>query len=283
MHGVQASDGKEVLAYIPGNLFSTGLKQGLHTLTDPTYAHRYYVDLSPAVSDVHIKTCVGICPTLGTDVANWRTILIGGERAGGRGLFALDVTDPSLFSEANAADLVLWEFSDSDDGDLGYVYGEPIMALMNNGKWAAIFGNGYNSTGNATGDDGEAQLFIVFLEGGLDGAWTLGTDYIKISTEVGTLAALNGLSAPAVLDLDGNGTADRVYAGDLEGNMWVFDLSSATEGSWDVAYKQVVTEKPLFTALNNASQPQPITSRPVVVTNTAASGGSIGENRLSGI
>ena len=262
LHGFNADTGEEVLAYIPSNLFSTTTTSGLHYLTDPNYYHRYYVDLSPSVSDVFVKTTA-------TGSPHWATVLVGGERAGGRGLFALDVTDPSTFSEnTTAADnTVMWEFTNNDDADLGYSFSQPTMAMTNvvdgngNHRWAAIFGNGYNDSGT-----GQAQLFILFLDGGLDGNWTSTGDYVKITTGVGTTSNRNGLATPTLVDLDGNGTVDRVYAGDLQGNMWAFDLSdTASTGNWAVAYKQGSTPKPLFTATDASNNPQPITSKPAVV------------------
>ena len=251
LHGFNSSTGEEVLGYIPGNLYSSSVGGGLHFLTDPAYSHRYFVDLSPTVSDVFTKASP-------SGSAAWRTVLVGGERAGGRGLFALDVTDPSTFTESNAANLVLWEFSSANDADLGSTFSNPTIALLNNGRWAAIFGNGYNDN---PGGSGEAQLFILYLDGGLSGTWALGTDYEKITTGSGSTSSRNGLSSPAVVDTDGDGVADRVYAGDLNGNMWAFDLSSATASSWKVAYKQGSTPKPLFTAKAGQS----ITSQPVIV------------------
>lgn len=248
LHGFNTTTGEEALAYIPSILFSDTTDQGLHYLADTDYAHRYYVDLDPALSDAYIRTT-----TTGAD--SWRTILVGGLRAGGRGLYALDVTDPTQFSETstNAENTVLWEFTNSNDNDLGHSFSQPTIALMNNGEWAAIVGNGYNDLG-----DGEAKLFILFLEAGLDG-WTT-SDYVEISTGVGNTTERNGLSTPAVADLDGDGDADRVYAGDLEGNMWVFDLSDASSSNWDVAYDNLGVAKPLFTTPSN----QPITAKPAI-------------------
>jgi type IV pilus assembly protein PilY1 len=266
LHGFAESDGSEVLAYVPSTLYSTVVNSGLHYLTDPAYTHRYYVDLRPSITDAYIKvTAAGS--------ADWRTILVGGLRGGGRGLFALNITTP-VFSETGTApaDTVLWEFDSTVDADLGYTFSQPSIVLTNSGKWAAIFGNGYNDSGT-----GEAQLFIVDIEGGLDGTWTLGTDYQKITTGAGTTLARNGLATPAVVDLDGNGTADRVYAGDLEGNMWAFDISSTNAGQWDVDYKNGNTPAPLFTTQSN----QPVTVTPVVVRNSAiASGGNNQPNLL---
>lgn len=241
LHGFNATTGAEALAYVPNFVYSTGVNKGLHYLTDPLYSHQYYVDLAPTVSDVYIDSGGGDA---------WHSILIGGGRAGGRGLFALDVTNPATFSEANAADIALWEFTHAE---LGYTYSKPTIVMTDDG-WVAIFGNGYNDTGT-----GEAKLFIVFLEGGIDGTWASGTDYKIISTKVGNVATPNGLATPAVVDLDGDGTADRAYAGDLQGNMWVFDLNGGFN-NWKVAYSTGATPDPLFTAEAN----QPITQKPVI-------------------
>ena len=266
LHGFSAADGDEKIAYIPSNMFVKNVAdQGLHYLTDPTYTHRYYVDLPTAVSDVYIDTTGS-----GTGDA-WHTILTGGNRAGGKGIFALDITDPSQFSESNAANLVLWEFDSSDDADMGFSYSKPAIVMLNNDRWAAIFGNGYNNNG-----DGTAKLFILFLDGGLDGTWTLNTDYIEIPTKsganvIGDCSDCNGLSTPQAVDMDGDKVVDRIYAGDLFGNLWAFDLSASNPNQWDVAYKQGSTPKPLFTASYSGTA-QPITSKPILIKHPDHSG-----------
>jgi type IV pilus assembly protein PilY1 len=244
LHAFSAANGKELFAYVPNLIATTDQDSGYHYLTDPGYTHNWYVDLTPTVSDAFLN--VG-------GSTGWHTLLIGGLRGGGRGLFALNVTDPSDFDEAHADKVVMWEFSQADDPDLGYTYSQPTIALANNGKWVAIFGNGYNDTG-----DGEAKLFILDIEAGQDG-WQTG-DYIEITTKAGDTSNRNGLATPALADIDGNGTVDRVYAGDLEGNMWAFDLSGSSSGSWDVAYSDGGNPAPLFTTQSG----QPITSKPVL-------------------
>lgn len=255
LHGFDDATGEEILAYIPNSLFSAGATAGLHYLTNPGYSHRYYVDGSPTIADAKVS---GL---------GWRTVLIGSLAAGGRGLFALDVTDPSKFSEggSNPRDVVMWEFTPANSGasgnDLGYTFSKPVIALMNTGEWVAIFGNGYNDTGTGT-----AKLFIAKLDGGLDGTWTEGTDYIKIDTGAGGGGpAANGLTTPTIVDLDRDGVVDRIYAGDLQGNMWAFDVSATSWGSWDVAHKPGGTKKALFTARNAAGATQAITTQPAVV------------------
>ncbi|MCP4981760.1 MAG: hypothetical protein GY935_14850 [Gammaproteobacteria bacterium] len=244
MHGFAEADGEEKIAYVPMNLFSTASGEGLHYLTDQNYGHRYYNDLTPTISDIY------------ADIGNgsgtaWNTVLISGQRGGGRGIFAIDVTDPTDFSEGNADKVVLWEFTNSDDADLGFTYSRPQIAMTNESspRWVAIFGNGYNDTG-----DGEAKLFIVDIARGTDGSWT-GGDYIEITTNSGSTTDRNGLATPALADLDGNGTVDRVYAGDLEGQMWVFDLSSSSTASWGLS-----GTGPLFTTKGD----MPITAKPTL-------------------
>ena len=258
LHGFDAATGNEVLAYVPHNLFSTTTTQGLHYLSDKSYMHRYYVDLAPTVADAYIKST----PTGGV---GWKSVLVGGERGGGRGYFALDVTNPSAFSETSPApdNIVMWEFSSADDANLGYTFSRPTIALMNNGRWAAVFGNGYYNVTDIIGT-GEAQLFIAYLDGGLDGVWTLGTDYLRITTQVGTTAARNGLASPTLVDTNGDQVADRIYAGDLLGNMWAFDVSNALDTNWGVAYKTGATPNPLFTAKDSLGNPQPITVKPEI-------------------
>ena len=150
---------------------------------------------------------------------------------------------------ANATNTVMWEFTNNDDPDLCYTYSRPQIAMGNDGTWYAIFGNGYNDTG-----DGSAKLFIVNIAAGIDGSWTAG-DYIEIDTGVGTPANRNGLGTPALADLDGNGTIDRVYAGDLRGQMWVFDMSGTSSATWGIP-----STDPLFTTIGN----EPITAQPTL-------------------
>ncbi|MGQ9862707.1 MAG: pilus assembly protein, partial [Thiobacillaceae bacterium] len=223
-HACGATLGREVFAYIPNSS-----RQMLPTLANPEYgrpggvAHRYFVDGPANAGDAFIG-------------GQWRTILIGTTGAGGRTVFALDVTNPCEFGPGK----VLWEHDEGWDDDLGYTLAKPIIARLNNGQWAAVFGNGYNS-GN-----GKAVLFLVDLQtGALIKKFDLGgTD--------------NGLSAPSLYDADGNGTTDAIYAGDLEGKLWKFDLSSANPVDWVVAYGG----SPLFQAVGPGGDAQPITAAP---------------------
>ena len=242
LHGFRGSDGRELLAYVPSKVHSQ-----LNKLTSRTYTHHYYVDGTPQVGDAFIGT-------------QWRSVLVGGLAAGGQGVFALDVTDPTQFTEANAANIVLWEFNDTDDPDLGYVTGQPVIRKMANGKWAAIVSGGYNnSEADGAAGSGTAMLFVIFLNGpsGANRTWIPGTDYIKIDTGVGSVGTPNGLAEPFPADVNADGIVDFVYAGDLLGNLWKFDVRDSNSANWTGAAKRVK----LFTARDASNNPQPITSK----------------------
>jgi type IV pilus assembly protein PilY1 len=251
LHGFDANTGAERLAYVPNQLFGVAGAPKLSRLTQKVYTHQFAVDASPVVGDAFIGT-------------TWKSVLVSGLRSGGQGLFALDVTNPSLFSEAKT-DTVMWEFDDSDDPDLGYTFSKPSIVKMANGKWAAIVGNGYNNieADGAVSGNGRAALFIIFLDGPAGGDWTQGTDYIKLLTSEGSASDPNGLATPAAVDVNGDSVVDVIYAGDELGNLWRFDVNSTSTADWKVAYGNT----PLFTTNDGsgaAANVQPITGRPEV-------------------
>jgi type IV pilus assembly protein PilY1 len=268
LHGFAVSDGSEKLAYVPNTVFAN-----LSKLTSADYGeqttipHQYYVDGSPTVGDAYGNFGTH-CPSTSPC---WRSILISGLRKGGQGLFALDVTDPTTFDESNAAKVVVWEFTNTDDTDLGYSFSQPSIVKMANGRWAAVFGNGYNSTGT-----GHAVLYIVFLDGFSDGIWTAGTDFIKLDTGVGNLTTIpNGLATPAAVDVDGNFMVNLIYAGDLQGNMWRFNVSSSNPSDWSAT-----PPVKIFTG----TATQPITTRPEVGPNPQGlPPGSVGVSGSAGV
>ena len=184
----------------------------LKSLSDPQYSHRYFVDGPIVVSNRN--------QTAG------KNYLVGALGRGGKGVYGLDVTSPTTFKNSN----VLWELTSGNN--LGNVVGDPIVTRLNDGSDVVIFGNGYNST------SGLAVLYVVDIK--------TGAIVHEIATSVGSD---NGLAAPRGWDDDGNGTVDYVYAGDLKGNVWKFDLSVSGQA------KVALSGNPLFSAGAN----QPIT------------------------
>ena len=222
LHAFEAENGEERLGYVPSVVFPH-----LSKLTSPSYVHRYFVDGAPSAGDVQTS-------------AGWRTMLVGTLGNGGRGLFGLDVTDPSQFSEANAASLVKFEITGTEPNftDVGVIAGPVSIVKLNNGKWAAVFGNGYNSSGNS--GSGNAALFVVDIE--------TGALIRKLSVDAGAYVGPNGLATPLLIDKDVNYTVDVAYAGDLAGNLWKFDLSAKNPMQWSVSYKLFNAGKPITSA-----------------------------------
>lgn len=241
LHAFDAQTGVEQLAFIPNKVLGK-----LKNLTDPNYNHEYFVDGSPVVVDAFDASADA-----------WKTVLVGGLNAGGQGVYALDITDPSIFSESNASRIFMWEFTDQNDTDMGYSYSQPRIVKLKDGKWYAVFGNGYNNTeadGRASGT-GNAVIYIVDL--------FTGALKKKISTNVGTAqdptggSRPNGFATLTPVDLNGDFVAEYIYGGDLFGNVWKFDVDDSDHNNWALDYK-------LFTACSantcSASNRQPITT-----------------------
>lgn len=265
LHAFDATTGVERFSYVPNIVFDTLAGSGdnkIADLSNPNYTHEFSVDGTPSVMDVYAKTT-------SASSRKWQTVLVGGMGAGGAGYYALNVTDPTTFdSEASMKANVMWEFTNQDDADLGLTFSQPRMVMTNaeysdgEQRWMAIFGNGYNST-SASGD---AVLYFLDIEGGLDGSWAGVGDYYKISTGNGIKESAdgttpNGISGINIIDWDSNGTADYIYAGDLQGNLYRFDISDSNPSNWDL-------DGVLFEAEyidSGVSYPQPIANSPISV------------------
>jgi type IV pilus assembly protein PilY1 len=299
LHGFNAETGLERYGFVPNKILDATQSYGsmLEEFTSPFYLHQYYVDLTPRLNDVYTRASAAVVGK------SWNTVLVGGLGVGGKGFFALNVDDPSgnYNNELNAARTVLWEFTDEDDTypvddlgnplvdvdgnplldplgqpvkDLGYAMSLPTVAMTNaddggapaEKEWAAIFGNGLNSTA------GIAKLFVLFMDRGIDG-WDSG-DFVKLDTGYGVPIAPdpdagypNGLGSVAVVDRDLNGTGDWVYAGDRMGNLHRFDISDPDPDNW--------TSTLLFTASYDDGTTvtrQPILARPLVVKHPTETG-----------
>nr|WP_326528278.1 PilC/PilY family type IV pilus protein [Rhodoferax sp.] len=302
LHGFSAIDGTEKIAYAP-----RGVIASLPQLTEPAYnnKHRYFVDGSPMTGDVDQGLPDPVDPAV--HVPDWRTYLVGTMGAGGKGYFVLDVTNPAIsdspsgmpgFTESNAQKLVVLDrtrdttkvaettpncgamtgaqqaacnTAEAEDRDIGNITARPVLdesnalrtsqiARMNNDRWAVVMGNGYNSTNQ------RPVLLIQYL----DGAKELKRIAAASADATGTGKANdNGLAAPRLLDINGDGRPDVAYAGDNLGNLWKFDLTNVDDTNWSVAFGG----NPLFTAKGPATMGstrtlyQPITAVPTVRAN----------------
>ncbi len=236
------NNGTEVLAFIPSAVVTT-----IHNKTNAkldfsstNYAHNAYIDAPPETGDVYYGGA-------------WHTWLVSGLGGGGNltgeindgltvsagAVFALDVTDPSLFSKTNASVVVgEWgneikcanEPSSATCGEnMGGIFGSPIIRKLHDGNWAAIFGNGRNSKSGVSG------IFIMSI----DKASTTGAvtwRFLKAGDAAvdgkGVLTAKNGIDQVTSADLDRDSVTDFVYAGDSQGGLYRFDLTSATPSAW---------------------------------------------------
>lgn len=239
LHAFRSDTGVEEFAYVPSALLGS-----LNILTASNYGakdgtpHRYYVDGSPVSSDVYFG-------------GEWHKVLIGSLGAGGRQIFALDITDPT-------APKLLWEFG-AGQTNMGNSLAQPTIARLNDpttgkGKWVALVSNGYQAGNSSTGN---ASLFVVDIANGsvlkrfdLDGGMTAAE--LTASLPLG-----NGLSRVAGVDGNRDGKVDLAYAGDLAGNVWRFDLRSGDSAAW--------TAQKFYTAKDASNVRQPITAAPYVV------------------
>lgn len=226
LHAFNGDSGAEMWAYVPRMLLPE-----LYKLAEDDYAsmHRYYLDGSPEVMDIY-------------DGSAWRTILVGGLNSGGRGYYALDITNP-------ASPIALWEFcSDAtlcsnNDADLGMTYGNPVITKRaSDGKWVVLVTSGYN---NVSPGDGKGYLYVLDA--------VSGSVLAKIGTGAGSTTAPSGLAKLAAwADSFGvDNTAKYVYGGDLDGNVWRFDLTSGTPAVQRLA-----------TLVDDDGRPQSVTTKP---------------------
>ncbi|WP_198039995.1 pilus assembly protein [Microbulbifer agarilyticus] len=229
LHAFDASTGDELFAYIPSGVYDQLANMSETDYGSTTNPHAYSMDGKLFVGDAFVDGA-------------WKNILVGSLGAGGRGIFALDVTNPDGFDASD----ILFELTDADFPGIGNITGEPLIAPTNDG-WKLFFGNGYNS------ENDRARLFAVDLENPLTE-----TQVIEVND-----AGDNGLAGPALI-ANADGEVITAYAGDLLGNMWKFDLSANNASNWDVALSQGQTNLPLFTAVDASGNPQPITSTPTL-------------------
>lgn len=277
LHGFDANKsgstaGREIVAYIPNAVYGN-----FASFASPDYTHHYFVDGSPAVADAYFS-------------GDWHTVLVGTTGAGAKSIFALDISDPgtdeSTTSGFNGSS-VLWEVSKNAipptspsadltnfSNNLGYTLSQASIVRTHDpdNPWVAVVANGYYSTSN------HAVLYILDIH---DGHIIRTID--AVSSDDSGFTSANGLSTPFVADIDSDRIADYIYAGDLRGNLWKFDVTASTAGSNNTAtyntnsvaqnWGLANSGKPLYTACDSnvtlpcpESNRQPITVKPAVGT-----------------
>lgn len=243
LHAFNADTGEERWAYVPRQVMPN-----LWKLADRNYPanHNYFVDGSPTVADI-CSSLDAADANICASASNWKTIVVGGLNKGGCGYYALDVTDPSNPKG-------LWEFTDPN---LGFSFGNPVVAKRKNGQWVVFVTSGYNNypgNGCGTTGDGNGHVFVLDAYTG-----TLLEDietYTSGTTQAGSTSSPSGLAKlNAWIDDASFLVADRLYAGDLLGNLWRIDF----DGNHAPSGKEAVR---LATLKDSANNPQPITTKP---------------------
>ena len=229
------TDGVEVFAYVPRAVYGN-----LSKLSDQTYGsvvpHQFFVDGPQREYDAYVAgpaySAFNGMPACAAGAACWRNYLVGSLGAGGKTVYALDVTSSPALNASN----IRWEFSHVD---LGYVMAPIQVGVLPSGKWVAIFGNGYGST------TGKATLFVIDIE----------TGAVIQQLDVGTSG--NGLGGAGIVK-DPNGVIQTLYAGDLKGKVWRFNYNN-------VSVPFVVNGgTSFFAAVDSLGADQPITQPPAI-------------------
>jgi len=226
LHALDGNTGQERWAYVPRITMNR-----LHGLASENWSvqHEYNVDGSPQLMDVYYG-------------GGWKSVLVAGLNGGGRGYYALDVTNP-------ASPTVLWEICSDNtvcsivDQDIGYTFGNPVITKRaSDGKWVVLLTSGIN---NVSPGDGKGYLYVVDLESG--------AVLSKVGTGAGTTGTPSGLTRISgyAENFAYDNTAKYVYGGDLLGNVWKFDMQTATP-----------TKTLLATLKDAGGKPQSITTRP---------------------
>jgi type IV pilus assembly protein PilY1 len=237
MHAFVGSTGVEQFAYVPSAVYQgptgTPLSNGLAQLGNPNYVHHYYVDATPTVVDVDFNRTNG--NTSGSP--NWHSILVGGLGKGGKSYYAIDVTNPAgMSSETAAAGKVLWEFTDST---MGYSFGIPVVVKTAKYGWVVALTSGYNNS------DGNGYLYLVNPANG------------ALLQKIQTPSASSGMTqASAYIQDYSDFTADSIYVGDLNGNLWRFDLTGTP-----TTYSAPTL---LATLADSSGTAQPVTTAPLI-------------------
>ncbi|MHB8747365.1 MAG: pilus assembly protein [Gammaproteobacteria bacterium] len=238
LHVFDAEHGNEIFAYAPGMMYArlTALADSAVNTQPP-----YSVDGGLSAGQVQFRD------------GSTHMLLLGALAGGGQGIFALDIGAANIESEADALRSLLWEFSDREEANLGDSYAVPQLAQLNDGRWAVLLGNGYNAA-NADGHagTGSAQLLIIDAE--------TGRLIRRIDTYAGDATDPNGLSTTRAIDVNTDGFVDYVYAGDLSGRVWRFDLRGDST-AWHVSCSGAA----LFNARDELGHARSITAATAIV------------------
>jgi type IV pilus assembly protein PilY1 len=230
LHAFDESSGEEAWAYVPSFAYNADTDKGLKMLTkkEPFFKHQMFVDSTPVAVDVKVGGA-------------WKTMLIGGLGKGGKGYYAIDITDPaSMTDEDKVGGKVLWEFTHAN---MGYSYGKPLVAKTYKHGWVVIVTSGYQNPK-------KGRIFVLSLADG--------SVLEEIETDVDETAESGLAQISGFVLTYRNQYLEQIYGGDLLGNFWRFDVSSTDTSKW----KPVKFAE--FTSPDPAGSPQSVTIAPQI-------------------
>lgn len=238
LHAFDADTGFEKWSYVPRSIMSK-----MYKLADKNYGtnHQFLVDGTPVIADA--------------DIGGWKRVLVAGLNGGGRGYYALDITNPT-------APKLLWEFcadpaicsgAGMSDPNIGYTYGNPQIVQLGS-TWVALLTSGYNNVPGTDGislGDGKGYLYVVNLQTGQ----LISTH----ATGVGSTGTPSGFAriAAATANPQNDPKVTEVYGGDNLGNLWRFSTRASTTDAAGSSFGAALK-------LAETGSSKPITARPLV-------------------
>jgi type IV pilus assembly protein PilY1 len=255
MHAFDVNTGDETFAFIPSAVMNSlvdedGAPKGIQALTfqdggAPIFKHHFYVNATARSSDVDFNNTGGAGGS-----GAWHTILVGGLGKGGKSYYAIDVTTPITTSdtEAAAAGKVLWEFSDPD---MQFSFSRPVIGKTRADGWVVIVANGYNSV------SGKGKIYMINPKTG-----ALIRTLTTTAADTGSAGSPSGLAQINGFTLDfHNQIIEQIYGGDLNGNVWRWDISDPVVANWKTALFAQLTPPATDTS---TVLTQPVTTAPQI-------------------
>ncbi|HEY0720945.1 MAG TPA: PilC/PilY family type IV pilus protein, partial [Gammaproteobacteria bacterium] len=157
-----------------------------------------------------------------------------GLRRGGRGYYALDISDPDnpkTLWASGKIDNTLPDFT-----ELGLTFSQPTIRKLKWGnntveKPVLIFGGGYDTNKDAPGiGTNDSMGRAVYVVDAASGTLVWKADY----------TSTNGLMTDSIpsevtpFDATGDGIVDRFYVGDTGGQLWRADLTGTDVSQWKI-------------------------------------------------
>jgi type IV pilus assembly protein PilY1 len=234
LHAFDDSNGSEKWAFIPPDLLPQlkNIAEGV--------GHQYFVDGSPQA-----YTLDGNHDGDFLDVGTDKVIIVFGERRGGTSYCALDVTNPD-------APQYLWRIDNTVTGfeELGQSWSEPVIGKVKiddgmggtEDKTVAIIGGGYSPDNSA----GRSLYVINVLTGALVKNFTV-SDHANMTYSIPSI--------PLAVDTTFDGYINRVYVGDLGGQMWRFGFQRVDDEDNGVENGNVGNWAPRLLFATNTGSP----------------------------